>query len=168
MSPARSQLIKTIGSEQAVQYLYLLNESNFRERFPACTQQLRQRAKAIASAESRSENGSVASTSSLSKATAGSPAKPKTEAEDAIGREAMELGEVETVTAILDIKGAGIMTFWKVKDLLGQVIQISDVGPPDVVSETRLQGLTCSIRADTYCDASAVTLSGNRKSLIHN
>lgn len=38
--------------------------------------------------------------------------------------------EVETVTGILDIRGVGLMSFWKVKDLLGQVIRISDVRLP--------------------------------------
>lgn len=42
-------------------------------------------------------------------------------------KEALEIQEVETVTGILDVKGVGLMGFWKVKDLLGQVIQISDV-----------------------------------------
>lgn len=35
------QLFKTITREEAVQYLFLLSESNLRTRFPACTLQLR-------------------------------------------------------------------------------------------------------------------------------
>jgi hypothetical protein len=86
--------------------MYLLNESNFRKRFPACTEELRRKARLEPIVP-----GAVEKDTSPSEA----------------GLEALEMQEVETVTGILDIKGVGLMSFWKVKDLLTQVIQISDV-----------------------------------------
>lgn len=91
--------------------MYLLNESNFRKRFPACTKELKRRATLGQIGTPNSEKGPAAS---------------------AIGLEALDIKEVETVTGVLDIKGVGLMSFWKVKDLLTQVIQISDVSLCDL------------------------------------
>jgi hypothetical protein len=53
---------------------------------------------------------------------------------DPVAKEAWEIGEVETVTAIIDIKSVGLMSFWKLKDLLGQVISISDANYPETAN----------------------------------
>lgn len=115
------QLFKLISPEEQVKYMYLLNESNFRERFPGCTEELRrQRARPINGQSATSDTDDVENPSEM---------------------EAREIREVETVTGILDIKNVGLMGFWKVKDLLGQVIQISDVrlfrDLVDVMSQNR-------------------------------
>ena len=97
--------------------MFLLNESNFRLRFPGCTRHLRQKAKpADGATPSRTDDPS-------------SIVEPSSD-ESPVEQEARELREVETVTGILDIRGVGLMSFWKVKDLLGQVIRISDVRLP--------------------------------------
>lgn len=107
-----------------MQYLYLLNESNFRIRFPACTEQVKRRMKAIA-AETEADIGEDPAVTPMSD---GEPDY------DPVAKEAWEIGEVETVTAIIDIKGCGLMTFWKLKDLLGQVISISDANYPETAN----------------------------------
>ena len=61
------------------------------------------------------------------------PLDPETDC-DPVAKEAWEIGEVETVTAIIDIKNVGLMSFWKLKDLLGQVISISDANYPETAN----------------------------------
>lgn len=134
--------------------MFLLNESNFRERFPGCTAELRRQAKqgngnqeqasaAVTQNGSASQNGRsnapAAPTTngnddhqpkqlgSTGFATAAANTMTSLEDENESEREAREIREVETVTGILDIKNVGLMGFWKVKDLLGEVIKISDV-----------------------------------------
>lgn len=80
--------------------MFLLNESNFRKRFPGCTEELGRRS-ATNEEEDSAENASEQ------------------------GEQAPQV--VETVTGIFDIKNVGLMGFWKIKGLLGQVIEISDV-----------------------------------------
>lgn len=87
--------------------MFLLNESNFRERFPGCTNHLRQQKRILRDSD-------------LTAADSG-------EGENESEREAREIREVETVTGILDVRSVGLMSFWKIKDILGQVIRISDV-----------------------------------------
>lgn len=112
-----NQLCKTLGAQAAIQYLYLLNESNFRIRFPACTDQVRTKMQAMTAADKPDEV-------MLEDAADCDP----------VAKEAWEIGEVETVTAIIDIKGVGLMSFWKLKDLLGQVISISDANYPETAN----------------------------------
>jgi hypothetical protein len=35
---------------------------------------------------------------------------------------------VDTVTGIFDLQGVGIRGFWRIKDILYELVQISDVG----------------------------------------
>ena len=97
------QLFQIISPEDQVRYMFLLNESNFRERFPGCTKEMRRNKQGDEIRKTREE---------------------KTEREEVADD---TLGEIETVTGILDIKNVGLMGFWKVKDMLGRVIHISDV-----------------------------------------
>ncbi|CAD6578018.1 MAG: cytosolic factor, phosphatidylinositol/phosphatidylcholine transfer protein [Cyphobasidiales sp. Tagirdzhanova-0007] len=97
-----NKLFQIISPEDQVRYMFLLNESNFRERFPGCTKEMRRNKQGDEIRKTREE---------------------KTEREEVADD---TLGEIETVTGILDIKNVGLMGFWKVKDMLGRVIHISD------------------------------------------
>jgi len=151
-----NKLFKHITPENQVRYMFLLNESNFRERFPGCTAELRKLAQAqrngkgkgqvenggqvtegsstCTGPESESEsaattdsntNGSAAASETVKATGLTTPAETDEELNES-EREAFEIREVETVTGILDIRKVGLMGFWKVKDLLGEVIKISD------------------------------------------
>ncbi|KAK9900298.1 CRAL/TRIO domain-containing protein [Cystobasidium minutum MCA 4210] len=85
-------LLRNLSSEEAIQYLFLLSESNLRERFPASTLRLRQE-----------DTDSTAI--------------------------------IETVTAIFDLKGIGIRGFWRAKDMLYRLIQISDNYYPETANK---------------------------------
>ncbi|KAH8920684.1 CRAL/TRIO domain-containing protein [Atractiella rhizophila] len=94
-----AKLYQVVSQQEEIQFLYLQNEMNVRERFPACTKVLKEQAQA----------------------SGGNPD---------------EVRHIETVTSIIDVSGVTVFQFWKVKDVVSQVITISDANYPETLNHT--------------------------------